>query len=506
MERILAGIETEYGLWIKGRGADSQVDDAMMLVRSYPGEHFASWDYRFESPRADLRGFTVGQLAYDPEDAKFDTGKSRGSDHEVRSDRILPNGARFYNDHGHPEYATPECFESFETALHDYAGQYTVLRAAKVFEREVGREVKVYKNNTDFHGASYGTHESFLVPRSLGFEKIYQSVLPMLVVRQILTGAGKVGSEHGDWVPYQISQRADFFVEPFNTETLYRRPIFNTRDEPHADPDKWIRLHVISGDANMSPDCSSMKLGLVKLALQLAIVGEAPIWKFKNPVDAFKRISRDMTFEFKIELDSGSWTTAYEVFESYFSAAEAVFDLPSLPDQRHPSSIPETPETEIYRDITMARQQLSKLRSDFSAFAKEVDWAAKKVMLEQIVESEGLTWRDHSLQAYDLEYHNVDPDEGLYFALREMGQVDDLGDAEDCLEDFFVGRLDTSRAVPRGIAVKEHKAHLKTASWRSLVFEVDGKAIEIELDPTRTYRRERLQGLDVVSFIQALRG
>ncbi len=504
MTPILAGIETEYGLWIEGRGADTQVEDAKMLVRSYPGEHFDVWDYRFESPRADLRGFTLGQLAYDPEDAKFDIGKQHGTDPDVRSDRILPNGARFYNDHGHPEYSTPESPDSFAVAMHDYAGQQVVLSAARAYQQEIGREIKVYKNNTDFHGASYGTHESYLVPRALGFEKLFQAVLPMLLVRQILTGAGKVGSEHGDWVPYQISQRADFFVEPFNTETLYRRPIFNTRDEPHADPDKWIRLHVISGDANMSPYCSSLKLGLVKLALQLAMIGEAPRWNLRNPVDAFKKISRDLSYEFKIELESGSWTTAYEIFESYFCAAEAVFNLP--PDENHSKPPEGTPEMEAVRDIAFARQLLTELRTDFSAFAKKVDWASKKMMLDQIIESDGLTWRDHSLQAYDLEYHNIDPSEGLYFALCEMGQADGLGDVEDSVAACLTGLLDESRAVPRGIAVAEHRTHLKAASWRSLVFEADGDKIEVELDPTRSYSRQRLSGLDVVSFIQELRG
>lgn len=482
MSHFLAGIETEYGLWIEGRGADSQIDDAAMLVRSYPGEHFASWDYRFESPRSDLRGFTLGQLAYDPEDAKFDAGKSRGSDAEIRSDRILPNGARFYNDHGHPEYSTPEAFTTSQAAYEDFLGQQQVMEAAKAFQTQVGKEVKVYKNNTDFHGASYGTHESYLTPRPLGFERLYQAVLPMLVVRQILTGAGKVGSEQGDWVPYQMSQRADFFAEPFNTETLYRRPIFNTRDEPHANGDNWIRLHVISGDANMMPGCTKRKLDLVSLAVRLAIIGEAPVWKIKDPVRTFKQISRDMEFEFKIDLESGSWTTAYEIFESYFAAAEAVL-LPI--------------EVSLADSIRECRQLLLDLRSNFPAFAKHVDWAAKKTMLEEIVESEGLSWRDHSLQAYDLEYHNIDPDEGLYFALIEMGSIEEPSLQPD---------ENTTRAVARGIAVSEHKQHMLTASWRSLVFEVEGTRTEIDLDPTQTYTRERLSGLDVVSFIQALRG
>src|SRR5579885_1826840 len=128
---ILAGIETEYGLLVEGRGAEDQVDDSQSLVQSYPGKCFVGWDYRFESPRADLRGFTQKSLQFDPEDAKFDFGRTRGGDMEVRADRILPNGARFYNDHGHPEYSTPECHSLRELALHDMAGEIVVLRAAR---------------------------------------------------------------------------------------------------------------------------------------------------------------------------------------------------------------------------------------------------------------------------------------------------------------------------------------------------------------------------------------
>ncbi len=253
MHRILSGTETEYGLHIEGRSADDQIDDATTFVRAYPGHHYAGWDYSYESPRADLRGFSVSRLARDPVDAQFDNrARKRSHDDDIRSDRILPNGARFYNDHGHPEYATPECWSSKELAMQDNAGELVLLQAARAYEEQTGWKTRIYKNNTDFHGASYGSHESYLCPRSLGFEKLYAAVLPMLVARQVLCGAGKVGAESGRSCTFQLSQRADFFVEPYNTETLFRRPIFNTRDEPHAEKSDWIRLHVISGDANMN--------------------------------------------------------------------------------------------------------------------------------------------------------------------------------------------------------------------------------------------------------------
>ena len=145
--KILAGLETEYGLYLEGRGAEDQIDDSMALVRDYPGECFSGWDYRYESPRADLRGFRLDRLAFDPEDAKFDKGRAHGTDHEVRSDRVLPNGARFYNDHGHPEYSTPECWSLDELAMHDCAGQIAVLQAARAYSENSGRTARIYKNN-----------------------------------------------------------------------------------------------------------------------------------------------------------------------------------------------------------------------------------------------------------------------------------------------------------------------------------------------------------------------
>ena len=141
--RILCGLDTEYGLLIEGRGADTQIEDSTALVRAYPGECFVGWNYRYESPRADLRGFTVKNLSYDPEDAKFDEGKRYGDPHEVRADRVLPNGARLYNDHGHPEYATPECLSIFEIARQDEEGTRVVLAAAQSLAADIGRAVTI---------------------------------------------------------------------------------------------------------------------------------------------------------------------------------------------------------------------------------------------------------------------------------------------------------------------------------------------------------------------------
>lgn len=486
--RILAGLETEYGLYLEGRGAEHQVEDATALVRSYPGECFIGWDYRFESPRADLRGFNLKRLAVDPEDAKFDRASPSRPDHDVRSDRILPNGARFYNDHGHPEYATPECESLAELAAQDLAGMAVVRAAARAYSAQTGIEARCYRNNTDFHGASYGTHESYLVPRSLGFERLYAAVTPMLIARQVLTGAGKVGAEHGSACDFQISQRADFFVEAANAETLYRRPIFNTRDEPHADPREWIRLHVIAGDANMIASATALKVGLVKLAIALAVARAAEEWRIDNPVRAFQAISRDESLGFRVELAGGSWTTAYEILESYASAAEARLDL----------------DDDLRWTIDRARTLLIQIQNDFVGFARHVDWAAKRRMLEQYLGAEGTTWREPALQSLDLEYHNLDPDDSLHDALAQMDAVE-----RNPTEGELLPRLrrvcEPTRARARGLAVKKFGSFLRNGCWRSLTFEIEGERVEVELRPDGEYPEELEAIEDVGTFIQAIK-
>ncbi len=487
MRIILAGIETEYGLAIEGRGASDQLDDAATLVRGYPGECLPIWDYRNESPRADLRGFKLEKLLTDPEDEKFDIGRLRRRESDIRSDRILPNGARFYNDHGHPEYSTPECLGLRDLASHDLAGELVVLSAAKAYSLKSGLKVRIFKNNTDFHGASYGTHENYLVPRALAFDNLFAAVMPMLVARQVLCGAGKVGSESGPWCDFQISQRADFFAEVVNAETLYRRPIFNTRDEPHADPSRFIRLHVISGDANRIPACIMRKVGLVKLAIALAEIGEAPRWRIQDPVRAFQTLSRDASLDFCIELEGRSWTTAFEVLESYFAASETRLRL----------------DDELAAMIGECRVLMEAIHTDPTTFRRSVDWAVKRSMLQQFIDSEGCSWKDPTLQALDLEYHHVDPETSLYNALLDMGEVADHIQRED-----IVRRIDCAgngtRADARGFAVRRFPNAVVGASWASLTL-IDGtETREIYLDPERIYGPELEEVASVGQFIECI--
>lgn len=475
MRRILAGLDTEYGFSVEGRGAEDQIDDAKALVRSFPSECLPLWDDRFESPRNDLRGFRLDRLATDPTDARFDEGRAHAPTSEVRSDRVLANGARFYNDHGHPEYATPECWSLDELALHDRAGDLAVVAAANAFSKEIGREVRVYKNNTDFHGASYGTHESYLVPRSVPVESLVAGLMPVLVARQVLCGAGKVGAEHGPPCGFQLSQRADFFVEPVNAETLFRRPVFNTRDEPHADPQRWIRLHVICGESNMSPVATRMKFALVKAAISLVESGNQPLWSLSDPVASSKAVSRDPTGEGRIELQGRSWTTPRQVLESYIEPFLACTKGDTEPFV-----------TELRTALKTAAQLLEDRITRPERFAQSVDWAAKRALLDQFREAEGLTWTDPYMQALDLEYHRIGGGGGLYHALVAEGQaIDDLDATKIEIRQREI-REDT-RARARSIAVARFANSVITMSWGSITFRTNSGEKAVQLAPDCEY-------------------
>ena len=490
MRPILAGLDTEYGFSVEGRGAEDQIDDAEALIRSYPDERFLGWDYRFESPRRDLRGFDLERLSVDPVDAAFDRGRAPTGDQ--RADLVLVNGARLYNDHGHPEYATPECWSLRELVLHDFAGDRTMLLAARAFEVQTGRSARLFKNNTDFHGASYGTHESYLVPRSVPVEKLIRGLLPLFVARQVLCGAGKVGSESGSPCRYQMSQRADFFVESVSAETLYGRPIFNTRDEPHADHRQWIRLHVICGESNRIPSAVVRKVGLVKLALALIAEGIAPEWDLSSPVESVQAVSRSCGEEGRIELAS-SWTTPREIIESYFAAAEPHIDSWFSADIA----------SELAQVVSEGRTLLADRFERPDEFARKVDWAAKLQQLRSFADAEGTGWDEPVMQSIDLAYHELGGQDGLFPALVEANVVEsmpDEGEVEVRMRETF----EHNRAFARGVAVRNYRDELTGVSWGNLRFQLADGTKDVPLDPSKKYPDELQRCKSVEEFISLL--
>ena len=466
----LFGIETEYGIVVEGLGANDWIGESMAVVRSHTGRSVGGWNYRSEDPRKDMRGFTVQHLSMNPDDAKFDApGAPRLSREEERSDRVLENGARFYNDHGHPEYATPECRALRDLVAHDRAGEKIVYEAAQRRSSEIGKKVSIYKNNTDFHGSSYGTHEGYLMRRDVPVESLIEGLLPFLTTRQIYSGAGKVGLENesvSSKAVYQLSQRADFFSVEASVDTLHNRPIVNTRDEPHAASSRYRRLHVICGDANMSEYATALKVGTTCLILSLIEENALPNIGLAYPVQAVKQVSRDITLRNAIERKGGGTITALDVQEMYFEAARSRFA--GLDE--------DTDWTLLEWGIT-----LNALRNDPISLSDRLDWVAKYKLLNTFREEEGLTWSDDYLQSLDLAYHDLNPAEGLYQGLEQAGEMRRLVTDTRIESSISCPPADT-RAYIRGLFVQRFGSSVRSIGWNGIAFTYEGEDFQFDMN------------------------
>ena len=475
MERLF-GLETEYGIQVHGVDDMDVVVESMELIRCYLHDEFAArWDYRLENPRLDMRGFEVDHLRND-EDETLHLQKDRKRQiplSELKSDLIIGNGARLYNDHTHPEYSTCECNSLFDLVEHDRAGEGILLHCAQ--RRSASRRggtVRLYKNNTDFEGHSYGCHENYLIDRQLPFQKVIDGLLPFLVTRQIFAGAGKVGVEQDSPahpVPYQLSQRADFFATIASVDTMDRRPLVNTRDEPHANPERHRRLHLIVGDANMAEFATALKVGSALLFLDLLEAGQLPDWTLEDPIDALKSLSRAPSGPWSVALQGGGHAAALDIQRDYLERAR------SLTRGRDP-------ETDWI--LHHWGDCLEKLGRDPGELVGRCDWVTKKWLLDLFADEEGLDWEnpDHRawLQSQDLEYHNIDPDEGLYLLLEQQGQVDRLTEPEDVLRSMTQPPEDT-RAWFRSQCVAKFGRAVRTLNWDSLEIESDGRLAVVDL-------------------------
>ena len=462
MQRVF-GLETEYGITIHGAESVDVVAESIELVRRYT-EHGAhmKWDYELEDPHRDARGFRARELLQDTdESAYYEIDKNRPlSFEEIKTDLVLSNGARFYNDHAHPEYSTPECTTLRELVAQDKAGERILAECARRRSSKLPpeNEVRLYKNNTDFSGHSYGCHDNYLMRRDVPWDRIVSGVLPFLITRQIFAGAGKMSVEGEGAVSqpglFQISQRADFFSVLVSIDTMNRRPLVNTRDEPHADASRYRRFHVIIGDSNMSQWATALKVGTTALVLALIERGEAPELEIAQPIDATKSISRDQNYDWIIELIDGRKISAIDVQRLYLSAAQKSF---SAPDE----------ETKwLLREW---ENVLNDLQRDVGLTKDRVDWVAKKFLLSALREDEKLAWNDPWLQAIDLEYHNLNRDEGLYYELLRQGSMRRVVTEEEVKAAIFTPP-DTTRAYFRGRSVARFNDAIESIQWDEMVF------------------------------------
>jgi proteasome accessory factor A len=465
----VCGTETEYGIASPGHPDFNPVLSSSLLISSYAGSlRRIRWDYEDESPLRDARGF-------EPVPAREVTEEDLGL-----ANVILPNGARYYVDHAHPEYSTPECTSPLELVVHDKAGERILERSLEEVARELpgAPALAIYKNNSDGKGNSYGTHENYLVDRRVPFADIVRDLTPFFVTRQVFTGAGKLGLE-GQWDErgrhrYQLTQRADFFETEVGLETTLKRPIINTRDEPHADPEKYRRLHVIVGDANLCEVAQFLKVGTTAIVLEMIEDGFLPDLSIVNPVSALHAVSRDVTLRELVELTDGRRLTAVQLQWEYFELARKYVDREA-----------DTPSNRSV--LERWEQVLRGLETDPMSLAGQLDWVAKLRLLEGYRERDGLDWSDPKLRAIDLQYHDVRRDRGLYHRLAATGQVERLVD-DAAIERAMMEPPDGTRAYFRGRCIARFPEAIAAASWDSIIMDIGRDALQ------RIPMREPLRG------------
>ena len=451
--RKVCGIETEYGISV--RGADSNpVAASSVLINAYIAtlDRRTVWDFEDESPGIDARGFAVeGALPPEVETHLVNT--------------VLTNGSRYYVDHAHPEVSTPECVDALEVVVFDRASE-EVLKRSMVAARSLlpeGAEIIVYKNNSDGKGNSYGCHENYLLARELPFGRLVSQITPHFVTRQVFCGAGKVGSESpgvpSAEVPFQLSQRADFFEEEVGLETTLKRPIVNTRDEPHADAQRYRRLHVIIGDANLSEVATYLKVGTTAIVLAMIEDDALPRdLRFARPVPTLRQISYDLTLRRAFELEDGSTITALDVQWELLDRARKYAESEGL------AVVGEEVGADV---LTRWEAVLTGLESDPMGLADQLDWVAKYRLLDAYRERDGMAWSDARLAAMDLQYHDLRPEKSLFARLGMERLIDD-----DEIESGITEPPEDTRAYFRGTCLAKFADAIVAANWDSMVFDV----------------------------------
>ncbi|MCC5949102.1 MAG: proteasome accessory factor PafA2 [Nitriliruptoraceae bacterium] len=453
------GVETEFGITVDGPSEVNPVLASSLVVGAYrlPGDGDVGFDHSDEHPMRDARRAEVP----DPHEPVVD-------DELGLANTVLTNGARFYVDHAHPEYATPECANARDLVIWDKAGERILEDAARRATATLppGSRVLIHKNNTDGKGAAYGMHENYLVSRAVPFGRLTRELLPFFVSRPVYAGAGRLGTEFDRDVPFQLSQRADFFEVEVGLETTLKRPLMNTRDEPHADPDRYRRLHVINGDATLCEVATLVKVGAMLLVLDVIEEGSLPAMPgLAHPVEAFQQVSHDLTCSRPLRMDDGSRMTALEIQWVYLDACKRSVKERGVEDA-------------VTREVlTRWETVLSTAADDPRRLSGLVDWATKLELLEGYRGRHGLDWDHDRLKMVDLQYHDVRQDKGLYQRLAARDRVERLVTDAEVAHAIERPPRDT-RAWFRGECIRRFREQIVAAGWDSLIFDLGRDALQ----------------------------
>ena len=458
----VCGIETEYGIIFKG-GDVNPITASSIIVNAYSQgkDDLVGWDYIDEHPGNDARGYSLDDYLFPEYESQL-------------VNTVLTNGARYYVDHAHPEISTPECRNALEAVLFDRAGEEIIRSSMQLANEGLPEhsEIVIYKNNSDGKGNSYGCHENYLVSRQTPFSQIAQQITTHFVTRQIFCGAGKVGAEHrglsgkgANQPAFQISQRADFFEEEIGLETTLKRPIVNTRDEPHCDPTKYRRLHVIAGDANMSEVATLLKLGTTSIVLAMIEDDAFPEHLIvKDPVHAIRQVSHDTSLSACIMMTDGRMLSALQVQMEILEAAIRYANRYGL----------ESVDDIVGNDVLMRwASVLDGLETDPLLVANIVDWIAKKRIVDGFAQRHNLQIDDARLKAIDLQYHDMRVDKCL--ALR-AGLVELC--AKPDVMTAMVKPPESTRAFFRGTVLQRWPNDVIAANWDSVVFDIPNQGLK----------------------------
>ena len=453
------GTEIEFGIMVKNDPDFDPISSCVLIVNAYREDPNGKilWDYDQENPLADARGFQVEGEKYTPNQQE-----------NIARNKTLINGARYYVDHAHPEYSSPEVTNARDLVIHEKAGE----RVIEISRREAtlllpaGAQMLIYKNNSDRKGNSYGCHENYLMDRRISFKQVVEPLLPFFSTRQIWCGAGKVGSENRTHpCDYQISQRADFFETEVALDTMVKRPIVNTRDEPHADREKYRRLHVIVGDSNMSEFTIYLRNGVT--AIILSMIEDGAITKdlsLRDPVRAIREVSHDLTLKRSLTMDDGTSKTALEIQSDFLEMALAYTASQSLDP--------------IQKDVLQKWEEvIEALKRDPMELDTRIDWVIKKRLIESYMARKNLAWDDSQTQMLDLQYHDSRPDKGLYYLLERQGKVERIVTDEEIQHAVYNPPRDT-RAYFRGQCLKRYPSEVFGVNWDSISFGLEDESIK----------------------------
>lgn len=462
------GLENEYG--ISSLLGTDPITLSTRLVNAYAKnlypERNIRWDYDLENPLRDARGFDLTRAEADP--------SLLTDEDQTIANIVIHNGARFYVDHAHPEYSAPETTNAFDAVKWDLAGDKVIQRAIELDKELFPNDpIRIFKNNVDNKGASYGTHENYLMKRSTEFSKIIEILTPFLVTRQIFTGAGRVGIGQ---IPqndsFQISQRADYIETLVGLETTLRRPIINTRDEPHADSTQYRRLHLIIGDANMCDFANILKIGTTDLVLTM--IEENFLnnldFELKDPVRSLKEVSRDLNLDKKLQLLSGDLLSAIEI-QNYFLNKAIEFNQ-QIANSKYFDEI-----------IEMWKLTLDLLKRDPKKLLGKIDWITKKYLMDKL---ETNSKSIDLIKTIDFQYTEITKNENIFKILKKNKVVDSYFDDTE-IEFCETNPPLTTRAFFRANMLKKYPVFISAASWDNVILDLDPNQSLLRIPTTDPY-------------------